>query len=127
MLYCGRMMCAKTNKGLNIIVGVSAMANRIKEISIWLLNQGKEITLDVLEEKLQEIYNQGQVDKFNEIVDATLDDIVVNTIRNINLKRKELYENNFYNIPSDEDIIQMRAYDYLYENLGEIVRNYREV
>ena len=102
------------------------MTNRIKEISIWLLNQGAEITLDVLEEKLQEAYKQGQIDKYHELVETTLENILVNTMHNINLKRKELYENNFYNIPSDEDIIQMRAYEYLIENLSKIVKEYKE-
>lgn len=102
------------------------MTNRIKEIAIWLLNQGREITLDVLEEKLQEAYKQGQIDTYYELVEATLDNILVNTMLNINLKRKELYENNFYNSPSDEDIIQMRAYEYLTENLSKIVKEYRE-
>lgn len=102
------------------------MKDKIKEISIWLLNQGAEITRDVLEEKLQEAYKQGQIDTYHEQVEATLDNILFNTMQNINLKKKELYENNFYNNPSDEDIIKMRAYEYLSENLSEIINQYKE-
>ena len=102
------------------------MTDKIKEISSWLLNQGVEITRDVLEEKLQEAYKQGQIDTYHEQVQATLDNILFNTMQNIKLKKKELYENNFYNIPSDEDIIKMRAYEYLSENLNEIIKQYKE-
>ncbi|GFP77473.1 hypothetical protein [Clostridium fungisolvens] len=102
------------------------MTNKIKEISSWLLSQWGEITQDVLEEKLQEAYKQGKIDSYPELVETTLDNILFNTKNNIDLKKKELYENNFYNIPSDEDIIQMRAYEYLIENLSEIVKQYRE-
>jgi hypothetical protein len=114
------------NKEWNIILGGSTMTDKIKEISSWLLNQGVEITRDVLEEKLQEAYKQGQIDTYHEQVQATLDNILFNTMQNIKLKKKELYENNFYNIPSDEDIIKMRAYEYLSENLNEIIKQYKE-
>lgn len=102
------------------------MSNKIEEICSWLLNQGIGIAQDVLEEKLQEAYKQGQIDTYHEQVDATLDNIMCNTMHNINLKKKELYQKNFYIIPSEEDIIQMRAYEYLSENLGEIIKRYRE-
>lgn len=102
------------------------MKDKIKEISEWLLNQGIGITRDVLDEKLQEAYKQGQIDGYSEQVEATLDNILFNTMQNINQKKKELYENNFYNTPSEEDIIQMRAYEYLTENLSKIVKAYRE-
>lgn len=42
------------------------MTDKIKEISIWLLNQGIGIAQDILEEKLQEAYKQGQMDSFHE-------------------------------------------------------------
>lgn len=102
------------------------MTDKIKEISIWLVNQGVEIAQEVLDEKLQEAYKQGQIDTYHEQVEATLNNILVNTMHNINLKKKELYENNFYKTPSEEDVIQMRAYEYLTENLSEIVKKYRE-
>jgi len=101
------------------------MTDKIKEISIWLFNQGIGIAQEVLDEKLQEAYKQGQIDTYHEQVEATLDNILVNTMHNINLKKKELYENNFYKTPSEEDVIQMRAYEYLTENLSEIVKKYR--
>jgi len=101
------------------------MTDKIKEISIWLFNQGVGIAQEVLDEKLQEAYKQGQIDTYHEQVEATLDNILVNTMHNINLKKKELYENNFYKTPSEEDVIQMRAYEYLTENLSEIVKKYR--
>lgn len=103
------------------------MTNKLEEISSWLFNQGVGIAQEVLEEKLQEAYKQGQIDTYHEQVEATLDNILYNTMQNINLKKKELYENNFYNIPSEEDVIQMRAYEYLTENLSEIVKEYREI
>ncbi len=102
------------------------MKNTIKEIAGWILEQGKEITLDVLEEKLQEAYKQGQIDTYQEQVGTTLDNILHNTMLDINHKMKKLYESNFYNIPSDEDIIQMRAYEYLTENLGKIIKEYKK-
>ena len=47
-------------------------------------------------------------------------------MRGINAKKKELYEKNFYIIPSEEDAAQMRAYEYLTENLPQIIKEYRE-
>lgn len=44
----------------------------------------------------------------------------------INQKKNELYEKNYYNEPSEEDKLQMRAYEYLTENLSTIIRQYRE-
>lgn len=102
------------------------MTDKIKEISIWLINQGVEISQEVLSEKLQEAYKQGQIDTYHEQVEATLDNILYNTMQNINHKKKELYEKNFYNTPSEEDTIQMRAYEYLNENLSQIIKSYRE-
>lgn len=46
-------------------------------------------------------------------------------MHNINLKKKKLYENKFYQAPSEEDVIQMRAYEYLTENLSEIIKQYK--
>lgn len=102
------------------------MKNTIKEIAGWILEQGKEITIDVLEEKLQEAYKQGQIDTYQEQVGTTLDNILHNTMLDINHKMKKLYESNFYNTPSDEDIIQMRAYEYLTENLAKIIKEYKK-
>jgi hypothetical protein len=100
------------------------MTDKIKEISIWLLNQGIGIAQEVLEEKLQEAYKQGQIDTYHEQVAATLDNILHNTMVDINLKKKELYEKNFYKTPSEEDVIKMRAYEYLTENLSEVIKRY---
>lgn len=102
------------------------MKNTIKEIAGWILEQGKEITIDVLEEKFQEAYKQGQIDTYQEQVGTTLDNILHNTMLDINHKMKKLYESNFYNTPSDEDIIQMRAYEYLTENLAKIIKEYKK-
>ena len=49
-----------------------------------------------------------------------------NTMLHINQKKNELYEKNYYNEPSEEDKLQMRAYEYLTENLSTIIRQYRE-
>ncbi|MCR1833579.1 hypothetical protein NSA56_04110 [Oceanobacillus caeni] len=100
--------------------------DKLKQISDWIISQGAEITRDVLEEKLKEAYDQGRLDMYNEQVDDTLDNILFNTKRNINIEKKKLQEKNFYNKPSEEDVIKMRAYEYLNENLGEIIKNYKE-
>ena len=100
--------------------------DKIKEISMWLLDQGIGIAQEVLEEKLQEAYNQGRLESHFEQVDATLDSILYNTMLDIKSKKQKLYEKNFYIIPSEEDAAQMRAYEYLIENLPNIIKNYRE-
>ena len=101
------------------------MSNKLKEIATWLLSQGTEITREVLEEKLQEAYHQGQLDAYHEQVNATLDNILVNTMLNIKQRKQELLERNFYQVPPEEDIIQMRALEYLSENISKIVKEYR--
>ncbi len=102
------------------------MTDKIKEISMWLVNQGIGIAQEILDEKLQEAYKQGQMDTYHEQIDKTLDNIMYNTMLHINQKKKELYEKNYYNEPSEEDKLQMRAYEYLTENLSTIIRQYRE-
>lgn len=102
------------------------MTDKIKEISMWLVNQGIGVAQEILDEKLQEAYKQGQMDAYHEQIDKTLDNIMYNTMLQINQKKKELYEKNYYNEPSEEDKIQMRVYEYLTENLSTIIRQYRE-
>lgn len=102
------------------------MADKIKEISMWLLEQGIGIAQEVLEEKLQEAYEQGRKDSYFDQVDTTLNNILYNTMQGIKSKKQELYEKNFYIVPSEEDAAQMRAYEYLTENLPSIIKNYRD-
>ena len=64
------------------------MVDKIKEISMWLLEQGIGIAQEVLDEKLQEAYDQGRMDSYHEQVSATLDNILYNTMRGINAKRR---------------------------------------
>ena len=47
-------------------------------------------------------------------------------MRDIKLRKTELYEKNFYIVPSEEDAAQMRAYEYLTENLPKIIKAYQE-
>lgn len=102
------------------------MTDKLKEISSWLLEQGIGITRDVLNEKLEEAYKQGQLDGYHEQVETTLDNILSNTMLDIDKKKKVLFEKNFYNVSSEEDAIEMRVYEYLTENLPKIVKAYRE-
>ena len=102
------------------------MTNKLKEISSWLFEQGIGITREVLNEKLEEAYKQGRIDSYHEQVDATLDNILSNTMLDIEKKKKVLFERNFYNVPSEEDAIEMRVYEYLTDNLPKIVKAYRE-
>lgn len=101
------------------------MLYNIKEIATWLLNQGTRITREVLEEKLQEAYHQGKLDTYDEQVNATLENILCNTMSNIKQRKQELLERNFYQVPSEEDIIQMRALEYLSENIKNIIKEYQ--
>ena len=102
------------------------MIDVIKELSNWFFRARTRNYTRCLEEKLQEAYRQGKKDAYHEQVEITLNNILMNTMRDINLRKKELYENNFYKMPSEEDVIQMRAYEYLTENLGRIIKEYRE-
>lgn len=102
------------------------MTDKLKEISSWLFEQGIGITREVLNEKLEEAYKQGQIDGYHEQVDATLDNILSNTMLDIEKKKKDLFERNFYNVPSEQDAIEMRVYEYLTDNLPKIVKAYRE-
>ena len=102
------------------------MHDKLKEISRWFLEQGINSTREALEEKLQEVYNQGKKESLKKQVDKTIDDIYYNVIKKIQQDKKVLYENNFYNKPSEKDVIQMRALEYLEEHIGEIIKQYKE-
>lgn len=101
------------------------MKEKIKTMASFLLDQGREITRDVLEEKLQEAYNDGRHDICDEKVNETLDNILYNTLLEISQRKKKLYEKDFYVKPPEEDIIEMRAYEYLEEHLSEIIKQYK--
>ena len=102
------------------------MIDKLKEISKWFLEQGKSSTKEAIEEKLQEAYNQGKNESLKKQVDRTIDDIYYNIIKKIEQDKKVLYENNFYNKPSEKDVIQMRALEYLEEHIGEIIKQYKQ-
>lgn len=97
----------------------------IKELAKWLMNQASTITREVLEERLLEAYNQGRLDAVYNDIHNTLDDIHHNTLMEIKQRKTQLYEQNFYNIPSDEAIIEMKALQYIEDHIGEIIRQYR--
>lgn len=102
------------------------MENTLIGIAKWILNQGTEITVEVLENTLQEVYNKGRLDSYLEEVDKTLDNIRYNTMMEIKRRKKLLYERNFYNSPSDEDIIEMKALEYIEKNIRQIIIQYKE-
>lgn len=101
------------------------MQINIKELANWLMNQAATITREVLEERLLEAYNQGRLDAVYNQIDKTLDDIHCNTIMEVKQRKAKLYEQNFYNIPSDEAIVEMKALQYIEDHIGEIIRQYR--
>lgn len=101
------------------------MTDKLKEISRWFLKQGINSTREALEEKIQEAYNQGKNESLKKQVDKTIDDIYYNVIKKIQQDKKVLYENNFYNQPSEKDVIQMRALEYLEEYIEEIIKQYK--
>jgi hypothetical protein len=102
------------------------MPEKIKELAQWLWEQGREITQGVLEEKLEEAYRQGKADAHSEQVDSTLADIQNNTELEIKKRMRTLYEQNFYNVPSEEDKIKMRAYEFLLDNISQIIKEYQK-
>ncbi len=102
------------------------MPNKITELAKWLMNQATTITIEALEERLLEAYNQGRLDAFIKHVDNTLDNIHYNTMLEIKQRKAKLYEQNFFNIPSEEAIVEMKALQYIEEHIGEIIRQYRE-
>lgn len=101
------------------------MPDKLKEIAKWILEEGKNITREVLEAKLEEAYNQGRNTSFREQIDKTLDDIHYNTMQKIKHDKQVLLESNFYDKPTDKDIIQMKALEYLEEHIGEIIIKYK--
>ena len=101
------------------------MKDKIKEISNWLFEQGIGLTRDIIDEKLREAYKQGQIDSYLEVVDTTIDNILLNTMNEVSRRKKELYEKNFYTVPSEDDVIQMKAYEFLTDNFPQIVKEYR--
>ena len=96
---------------------------QFKQIAIWILEQGKNITKEVLEEKLIEAYEAGKRD--SSLINQTLDDIRYNTLLKIKKEKQELFEKNFYSKPSDEDATKMRALEYVEENISNIINVYQ--
>lgn len=63
------------------------MDKKVKDILDFLMEQGKEITREVLEEKLEEAYKQGRIDSSDEWIERTLNDIYYNIVLELD-KRK---------------------------------------
>ena len=97
------------------------MIYKIKEMALWLCEQSKSVTKEVLEEKLLDAYNQGKFDCLQENENEIRENIRYNTLRKIKYDKEKLLEDNFYNKPSEEDIIKMKALEYIEENIGEII------
>lgn len=102
------------------------MEQNLRNIATFLLDGVTEITRDVLEEKLQEAYGQGVNDGFRNRIDNTLDNIRGNTMLEIQKRKRVLYENNFYNKPAEEAVVEMKALEYLEKHIPEIIAIYRE-
>lgn len=102
------------------------MEQKIKEIATFLLEQGVKITREVLEEKLQEAYEQGRMESFHEQIDETLDNIHYNTMLEIKRRKQVLYESNFYNKPEEDAVVEMKALEYLEKHIPEIITKYKE-
>lgn len=102
------------------------MEQNLKNIATFLLDSVTEITRDVLEEKLQEAYEQGVNEGFRNRIDRTLDDIRGNTLLEIKNRKQVLYEKNFYNKPAEEAVVEMKALEYLEEHIPEIIITYSE-
>ena len=98
----------------------------IKEIVNLLFEQGIEITREVLLDKMQEAYDQGREEGYQNQIDEALSNIRYNTMLEIKRKKQILYEQNFYNKPKEEDVIEMKALEFLEENISEIITYYKE-
>lgn len=97
---------------------------KIQEFVNWLFEQSIEITKEAIAEKLYEEYTQGLYNGYIEACNDTLESIKSNIILEIERRKTKLYESNFYNKPSEDAVIQMKAYEYLIENLGDIIKGY---
>lgn len=102
------------------------MNYKIKEMATFLFEQGVKITSEVLEEKLQEAYEQGRMESFHKQIDETLDNIHYNTMQEIKRRKQVLYESNFYNKPEEDAVVEMKALEYLEEHIPEIITKYKE-
>lgn len=71
-----------------------------------------------------ETYEAGKLD--SSLINQTLDDIRYNTLSKIKKEKQELFQKNFYNKPSDEDITKMKALEYVEKNIEDIIISYQE-
>ncbi len=102
------------------------MDKKVKDILDFLMEQGKEITREVLEEKLEEAYKQGRIDSSDEWIERTLNDIYHNIVLELDKRKNKLAQENFYNEPSMDAQIEMRAYDLTREIVTQVVKEYRK-
>lgn len=102
------------------------MDKKVKDILDFLMEQGKEITREVLEEKLEEAYKQGRIDSSDEWIERTLNDIYYNIVLELDKRKNKLAQENFYNEPSMDAQIEMRAYDLTREIVTQVVKEYRK-
>lgn len=102
------------------------MSEKIKEIAKFIIEQGIGITSEVLEDKLQEAYNQGRIDGFQKQIDETLDNIHYNTTSEIKRRKQVLYESNFYNKPEEDAVVEMKALEYIEKHIQEIITKYNK-
>jgi dihydroorotase-like cyclic amidohydrolase len=99
---------------------------QINDILNFLWSQGKSITREVLEDMLEEAYTQGRNTAFHEQVDTALNNVQLNATHEVKRRKQKLLEANFYNKPSTEAEIEMKAYDLLLEILPTVIKKYKE-
>lgn len=102
------------------------MADKLIEISKWILSQGQKIAQEALNEKLQEVYDQGRMDAYRTDTDSIISSIYNNTMLKIRPRKMELYEKGFNTQVSQEEAAEMLAYKFIEENLLTIMREYSE-
>lgn len=74
------------------------------------------------QKKISEAYETGKRD--SSLIKQTLNDIRYNTLLKIKKEKQELLEKNFYDKPSEKDIVKMKALEYLENNINDIVIAY---
>ncbi len=100
------------------------MKETIKNLAQWLVDQGVGVAQDILEEKLQEAYDQVRIVTGLKYTEEVAFGILDGVRSRVEREKLILYEKDFYCVPPEEDIIQMKAYDQLLVILGKIVSEY---
>lgn len=99
---------------------------KVDDICKMAINRGLELPQDILEKIREDFCKECEYKTEGKLADEAIDNIYFNIMQKIQVDKKRLYEKYFNKDVPEEDVIKMKALEYLEDNLSEIIKQYKK-